>query len=289
MTEDFRDSRKEQLYEKFNINWIKVNSSKNKLLVNHKAPFLAAILDSLELIKGKRPTVNITLKDKSGNINGTVLYSLYEEYADFFTISSVLVLKQFGVLSMQNSHCITITPNNLVNIYHREKLNTTENKKESIKKIVVQQCSIVEIWKKYQETITSYEKNHSNLVLSQSTKNNISTNSVCHIPVPNVLNDFSISPNYNKHCNSSENFHIKSTAPSSNTSSSKNKFTFKNVNVSTTVQNKIVTEENADKKGTTEFSLSCSQISVKVDKQEHSEIWKNLFEEVDPDSLLDDF
>ncbi|KAJ8943890.1 hypothetical protein NQ318_019497 [Aromia moschata] len=99
MTKDFYVPNGEAPYEKFTIKWIKKQASLKKLLVNHKAPFLAGIIESLEIFDGKIPTVNVTLKDATGEIQGTVLHSLYEDYCNFFTIGSVLVLKQFGVLS----------------------------------------------------------------------------------------------------------------------------------------------------------------------------------------------
>ncbi|XP_049817032.1 uncharacterized protein LOC109598214 isoform X2 [Aethina tumida] len=143
MCKDIQDN----LLETFNINWIQTQVNLNKLY-NKKAPFLAAIIQTLDVPDTKIPTVNVTLKDRSGSIQGTILSTLYEEYAEFLLVGAVLVLKNFGVLTTgknTNIH-LTITPNNLLTIYSNL---TNDCYEQYVKKTVVQMFKSEDIWKSY--------------------------------------------------------------------------------------------------------------------------------------------
>ncbi|KAJ8933781.1 hypothetical protein NQ314_013817 [Rhamnusium bicolor] len=246
MTKDFCIRNEEYLYEKFNIKWIKKQASIKTQLVNHKAPFLAAIVQSLDIVDGKIPTVNVTLKDSTGDIQGTILHSLYEEYSNFFTVGSVLVLKQFGVLSAgYNNHCLTITPNNLLTIYH------------------------LEVSKK----------------LPEDSKDLLSENNNRTIGLNNSLESFNDAPIKNNCAKKKFNFkeslgvqklHHGSSETSTSCDTDNNKFKLD--------QKNSCENENCDN-----TLISYSQISVKPARKEHIEIWKNLLQDVDTDSLFDDF
>lgn len=76
MSKDLHNCNGENLVERFNIKWIKKQALKH--LLNHKAPFLAAIIQNLDIVDGKIPTINITLKDSTGNYLGTVIPSSFK-------------------------------------------------------------------------------------------------------------------------------------------------------------------------------------------------------------------
>ncbi|XP_030747443.1 uncharacterized protein LOC115875969 isoform X1 [Sitophilus oryzae] len=121
MSKDFKISNTLYLFDKFNIAWIKKEALANHF-VNEKVPFLVAVLCSLEISEGqKQKLVNITLKDLTGSIQGTIHYSLYKTFEKLLTLGSVLVIIQFGVLSCTcdkcDNHHITITSKNLSAIY----------------------------------------------------------------------------------------------------------------------------------------------------------------------------
>lgn len=259
MVNDFQNQ--DLLYETFTISWIKSNFSMKKLQRHCKAPFLACVIDRLELTDAKIPTVKVLLKDRSGSIQGTVLYSLYEEYSKYLTVGSVLVIIQFGVLSAHNSYCLTITPKNLLSIYHLKLKNSCEKlNKSDVQKIILQDFTIGDIWKKHKDsqkdsvqikkdiTITSYNKN-------QQTR--VSNNSI------NKMNSFSkYLPNRSKTpeftCDNLEHLRKINSVPI--------KPDGKNVNL----------------------EIKSNEICIKTDRV-HSEIWKDLFQDVDTDALFDDF
>lgn len=282
MVNDFLINEETPLYEKFNIQWIKLNSTKNKLLVNHKAPFLAAIIDSLEIRDGKIPTINVTLKDKTGIIQGTVLHTLYEKYSDFFTVGSVLVLKQFGVVSIQNNHCITITPNNLLNIYHSK----TDINKGCVKKITIQQCTIQEIWQKYRESLSSHEQKNNNCTNFIQNTESVSKKALKVITPPNK------NLNYSVLAKTQQSFENNSTLQNtlkfnrSTTVNENNKFVFKKpASATTTSPEKLDVQDKSKNK----HNSDCTEILFKTNNEAHSEILKTLFEGVDTSALFDDF
>lgn len=107
----------ETFLESYDIKWIQSTANRNKL-PNQKAPFLGALIKNIECLEGKNPIVKIVLKDVTGEIQGTIIHSLYEEYSKCLTLNSVIVLRQCSVItSCSNNHYLTITCNNLVAIY----------------------------------------------------------------------------------------------------------------------------------------------------------------------------
>lgn len=252
MMVDFQDSKRDLLFELFNIFWIKEKFSGKKQPPSNKAPFLACAIESIELTEGK--TVKIILKDKTGIIQGTIMDSLYDEYSKYFTMGSVLVLIQFGVLSAQNSHCLTITPNNLIAIYYveaksgKDERNTLSNCE--VKKIVLQQYSIDTIWERYGSSLNCQDKKPINLSSIRPSSSN----------TPKIL------PNMKNILNTN--------------SSNVNKPLCTKLDLTS-----ITTSSTFD----SEHIFNNSHSSQITCDKANSEIWKDFFQEVDPGVFLDDF
>ncbi|KAG5883753.1 hypothetical protein JTB14_023175 [Gonioctena quinquepunctata] len=283
MKKDFSVQHGEQLYEKFDINWIKKKTAQTKMVVSFKAPFLASVIHSIEVIEGKIPTINVTLKDTSGVINGTVSLCLYEEHGAYLTVGSVVVLKESGILSVGDSY-LTITPTNLLTIYYL--VVPSDNEPKLVRKINVQQICIEEIWKMCNE----YSKENLKHQKSPNFRKNLDTS------VKNVDHSLNcISPftkrnvglrrsmgseiNMDKVTLRMENKIISS--PGNNM----RKFGLERTSDSFPAPNMKV---NISDNGSDNISIKCSEIIVQSAK-DHTEIWKNLFEEVDADSLFDEF
>lgn len=115
------------LPNKYTIRWIKATADAKKL-INQKAPFLAAMIQNIEVVNGKISIANVTLKDLTGEIQGTINHDLYKQFSSDLTINSVIVLKQIGVLTTPGpKHYLNITANNLVKIYSLHQLELSEN------------------------------------------------------------------------------------------------------------------------------------------------------------------
>ncbi|XP_076256651.1 uncharacterized protein LOC143194006 isoform X2 [Rhynchophorus ferrugineus] len=132
MSKDFKINNALYLYDKFNIAWIKKEAAANNF-IKQKAPFLAAVLHSIEIADGqKQKCANVMLKDATGRIQGTIQYSLYKDYLSKLVVGSVLVIVNFGVLSCTceqcDNHHLTIVSKNLCVIY-------STNEKISIVKV----------------------------------------------------------------------------------------------------------------------------------------------------------
>nr|CAI5830438.1 unnamed protein product [Callosobruchus analis] len=276
------------IYDKFNIAWIKKKSN-SKLF---KAPFLTAVIQSYEITDGKVPTVNVTLQDPTGCIQATLLHSLYEEKVDYLTTGSVLVLKSFGVLCAQNSYCLTITQNNLLRIYSLQTKKINSDKQTSVEIIRIQDLDINEILKSYNESLvvtnTSCDSKI-NRISNHRARNAEATNPLCRVEV----NKLSISHVKPVSCIPSNEFiqsnpnTIKAPSESDRSGSCSNEVSIKAGNARKFNFKKPVASNDTNiQRGE---NNSFSQISVKTDKSEHTEIWKNLFEDVDAESLFSDF
>ncbi|CAG9770437.1 unnamed protein product [Ceutorhynchus assimilis] len=313
MSKDFKISNSSHLYDRFNIAWIKREANANAFAV-HKAPFLAGVLVSLEVTKDqKHKSVNVTLKDFSGTIQGNIVYSLYEQHANFLILGSVLVLAKFGVLSCScekcDNHHLTINSKNLSAVYK-------QGEKTVINEIVPQ------------EVLTEYESRKKEIAIINVRNRNIlkcnSYNDVCKRPFNNTF--------IAKTCQKSAN------SPISNDNNSvlldnrhKPLFTFKKN--PTTVQNSGISDflledkqkpEISDNQinreemvtGTKKFTfkktsnkavnnncnlvngennfLSCLKpkedvnLTIENDSIEQEQIWKEALEDVDLNSLFSD-
>lgn len=255
MVADFQDTQRELLFEKFNINWIKAHFSDKKQIKNYKAPFLACTLDNLELIDGKIPTVKVVLKDKTGTIQGTILHSLYEEYSRYFTLESVLILKQFGVLSAHNSYCLTITPNNLLSIYYIDTLSDDEKKESKspkVEKVVLQEHSIESIWARYKSQISG-DKSGTKISLYDRNLGFVNKSNLNNVCVKNENN--------------------------------KNPSIFKNVGKEPNLENFKEIPKNVKP---CSIVTCINPISVTSDKAD-MKVWEDLFKEVDADAFFDEF
>lgn len=117
MSKDFQllNDRGVYLPNKYNIAWIKTKAKSNRL-INGKAPFLTGIIHK---INTKTSTVTTVLKDSTGQINGTIVNNLYENYHKHLVTGAVITLQQVGVLMTRaGNYYLTITSNNLVSIYN---------------------------------------------------------------------------------------------------------------------------------------------------------------------------
>ncbi|KAF5285222.1 hypothetical protein FQR65_LT13337 [Abscondita terminalis] len=117
MLKDFKVLNERNVYlpDRYNIAWV-TSMAKDDKLPNQKTPFLAGCVVK---INTKTPIVTLTLKDKTGEINGVIVNALYEECREVLTVGTVIVLKQIGVLTIGSSNSyLTITANNLMRIYN---------------------------------------------------------------------------------------------------------------------------------------------------------------------------
>ncbi|XP_028138174.2 uncharacterized protein LOC114332547 [Diabrotica virgifera virgifera] len=307
MTEDFSSCNDEQLYNKFTISWIKKKYCQKRVLDNYKAPFLAAIIQNLEIVDGKNPSVHITLKDTTGTIDGVIIHRFYKDHSKYFTTGSVVVLKQFGVLNSNERHCITITSKNVLVIYHirdpnKEDADNTEIK-EPFEKVVLQHYNIEDIWKEANSNVAKVSKNNKNLLkninntpygknkssshnisrgINISPQNNASLSNMRHNIQQSSCSNFLL-PNINhisthnqNRNNMPENFSLEKGIAQHE---SKKKFDFKKVGTDVS-PTKPTNAENV--------VISCSEMSVTADKKD-SEIWKSVLEDVDSESLFGDF
>ncbi|XP_056633595.1 uncharacterized protein LOC130443134 [Diorhabda sublineata] len=292
MKTDYYSHSTEQLYDKYTISWIKKKYCAKNVSFICKAPFLAAVIQNLETVDAKIPSIHITLKDPTGVIDGTILYSFYKGISKHLTVGSVVILKQFGVLTNQYGHCLTITANNLLVIYHRIE-NTTDcdkDKNDHVEKMVFQKCSMDDILKeahdaevlqrhtdsyKQKPTFSNSKTNNidHHLMTNTSLVSNKKNNSNFIVPKLNKIvstnNSSLLNPNVLQNMDICQNT-LVSTGPSK-------KFVFKKTDHSV---NPPIDAEN--------IVISCSQMSVKADKKD-TEIWKNVLENVDTDSLFGDF
>ncbi|CAH1981654.1 unnamed protein product [Acanthoscelides obtectus] len=264
------------IYERFNIAWIKKQSN-SKLF---KAPFLAAVIQSYEITNGQVPTVNVTLQDPTGCIQATILHSLYKEKLDYLTTGSVLVLKSFGVLCVQNSYCLTITENNLVRIYSIQTKKIDRDKKTSVEIIEVQKVNINEMLKNHNECLevakTSCGSKVNKISNIRTKSDEVTTNSLCNI--------FSTTSDKRLLNSPSHGSNIVNTLKSPSGCCIRD-----NVTEKTSTSNSAKTFNFKKPAGSKNDNISFSQVSVKTDKSEHTEIWKNLFEDIDAESLFSDF
>ncbi|XP_033745309.1 uncharacterized protein LOC117330870 isoform X2 [Pecten maximus] len=92
-----------------------LQKAKKKQLPKGKVLFVMAVIETLEW-PGK--DASVTLKDKSGTIQGTIHESLMKEYECDLQPGSVLVLRQVSVISpTSRNHYLNITPANVVCVY----------------------------------------------------------------------------------------------------------------------------------------------------------------------------
>lgn len=269
-----------------------------------------------------------------GDIRGSILYSLYEEYSSYFRIGSVLVLKQFGVLSAgYNNHCLTITPNNLISIYCLETPRKLPNEdidniygesssEDSVKKILIQDCNVEQILKKYNEDVLDYSQENQKKVNignlnKKSSDGEVTTRYNCKNNNYTTINNFILQdkPQSSRRnaskaaCRANNNTNMLSslnTVPGGSSPASADtlrhnspvqKFIYKKQfdvceSNKTAVNNNIrcINDNKMDRENKTcDSIIVTNQISVKLDNKEHAEIWKNLLEDIDTDSLFDDF
>lgn len=91
------------------------NKACKKQLYQGKVPLLFTVLETVDL---SSIDASVRLRDKTGSIQGTIHRNLVKEYGEHLQPSTVLVLRQVGVLSpTPRTHYLNITANNLVSLY----------------------------------------------------------------------------------------------------------------------------------------------------------------------------
>ncbi|XP_018336158.1 uncharacterized protein LOC108744746 [Agrilus planipennis] len=326
MLEDLEHEKIDSEYilpEKYNIEWIKSKAVNNQL-VNQKAPFLAALIQSLNI---KSPVPTVTLRDKTGEIQATIDYDLYKEYVAELAVGSVIIIKQFSVVPTGTSYILNVTVKNLIRIYHEnnsEKQSTLHEKlddnifsespisPEQIKIINLQDLSVNDIIKNIKE-ISDYKREIEisdealGVFLDDFNKNfdnnkaNSFNNKQLEAPLPSTslltktCSNFSSQPksykspqNINTFSKTLSNSNIRSNG--NMTPAKKPKFNFKATSFNK--ENKISNlnkEKRTFSASVTNSSQSCSQIAVKANNAEEKKITEDIFEGLDADSFFDDF
>ncbi|PSN43958.1 hypothetical protein C0J52_12366 [Blattella germanica] len=100
----------------FTIAWVKRRAAARQLS-DQKVPFLGVILHDLDC---SSPDPCAKLRDKTGEIHGTLHREVWEQQGGHLYPGSVLVLRQAGVLSTGIStrrHYLNVTSNNILSIY----------------------------------------------------------------------------------------------------------------------------------------------------------------------------
>ncbi|KAL3853399.1 hypothetical protein ACJMK2_016942 [Sinanodonta woodiana] len=116
LLKDLGDDGK-QLLSKFAISVI-LDKARRKQLPRGKVTLMFAVIESVDTLA---LDASVTLKDKSGKMQGTVHRDVLKEYESEFQAGSVLVLRQVSVLSLTSrNHYLNITPSNIVIIYQNK-------------------------------------------------------------------------------------------------------------------------------------------------------------------------
>ncbi|XP_052780425.1 uncharacterized protein LOC128217356 [Mya arenaria] len=89
-----------------------------KQLPQGKAPLVFGVVESVE---SHGAEASITIRDKSGRMQGTVHRDLLKEHEAELQIGACLLLKQVSIISVCNrKHYLNLTPPNLVSVYRTE-------------------------------------------------------------------------------------------------------------------------------------------------------------------------
>lgn len=226
----------------------------------------------------------------------------------------MLVLKQFGVLSAgPNNHCVTITPNNLISIYCPEASQRFPDDNtgnicgeggtgDTVRKIVVSGYDAGEILKRYDEDVLVYSREKRDKInfgslYRKSNRDETTTGFSCRSGKSLTANRLLLDIPQSTVCSSGSNPVPEASNSASGVtlprdSPTKKRFTYKK---QFDVRDSLETTANDDKDTNREDKtgdgvvVTRNQVSVKPDRKEHAEIWKNLLEDVDTDSLFDDF
>ncbi|KAK3579340.1 hypothetical protein CHS0354_029632 [Potamilus streckersoni] len=122
LLKDLGDDGK-QLLSKFAISVI-LDKARRKQLPHGKVTLMFAVIEGVDTLA---LDACVTLKDKSGKMQGTVHRDVLKEYESEFQAGSVLVLRQVSVLSLTSrNHYLNITPSNIVIIYQNKNMGLTK-------------------------------------------------------------------------------------------------------------------------------------------------------------------
>ncbi|XP_053377378.1 uncharacterized protein LOC123529056 [Mercenaria mercenaria] len=104
----------QKLLKKFSISSTVLKAGK-KQLMQGKAALIFGVIDSIE---SHGSEASVTIRDRSGRMQGTIHRDLLKDHESDLQIGTVLVLKQVSIISLSNrNHYLNITPNNVVVLY----------------------------------------------------------------------------------------------------------------------------------------------------------------------------
>ncbi|XP_060600876.1 uncharacterized protein LOC132754276 [Ruditapes philippinarum] len=104
----------QKLLKKYSISSTLLKSGK-KQLVQGKAALIFGIIESIE---SHGSEASVTIRDRSGRMQGTIHHDLLKDHEADLQAGTVLVLKQVSIISLSNrNHYLNITPSNVVMLY----------------------------------------------------------------------------------------------------------------------------------------------------------------------------
>ncbi|XP_061195388.1 protein PF3D7_1417600-like [Saccostrea echinata] len=122
-----------------------LTKARKKQLYRGKVPLLMCVIDNIDW---HGSDLSVSLKDRSGEVQGTVHRDIMKEFESELQVGSALVLRQVSVISPNpRSHYLNITPANIVFIYSKngdscQLVNTRNTSLSSVLEEVQRQESI---------------------------------------------------------------------------------------------------------------------------------------------------
>ncbi|KAI4454546.1 hypothetical protein MML48_9g00014674 [Holotrichia oblita] len=218
MCKDFKHSN---LLKKYDIKWISDNISLN--LVNKKVPFLAGIIKT---VKNTSKSPIFVLADRTGEVEALISSDLYEDYNEYLVSDSVLILKQFSILSVSsNKHYVNITTDNLIRIY------SCKESEDYVNVVHIQEISNSDLEKDIIDFVNKYERLQDNFKRGPVMNQKVNLNGFSNLEIlNNACHDYIKPISSNKVENNFNNNVIGTNKPK--------KFNFKNVLNEINVQKK---------------------------------------------------
>lgn len=261
---------KVSLSHKYTISWIK-SKALSKELIGQKAPFLAAVIQSVD---DSSKDHMVVLKDKTGEIHAS-LAEMWDDYYEFLKSGSVIVVKQIGVLATLKKFVLTITRINVIAIYSGNDETNEEAQIMNLQKLTILDVikTIEDVKRKHaafkqakrltmQQSVVSnnpYFKTNKNEQQNSSKQNNT------NIEIQNKTLQLISNLRTANRSVCETNANVNNLGGNATTSSTPNKFKFNAKNTEPNKENSIITTES------------------------DTEILSQVLEGVDADSIFDDF
>lgn len=291
MLEDWSNSNyKISLPQKYTISWLK-NKAMSEKLIEQKAPFLAAVIQSVDC-SSKGPM--IVLKDKNGmsfkkyiffslkirliidEIQATLTEEIWDDYYEFLQSGSVIVLKQVAVLYTLKKYYLTITPINLITIYSGNNSETNEEAQT----INLQKLTISDV-------IKTIEEVRKNAALKQAKRLKMQQSVVSINPY------FKTYKNEQQFSKQNTNVDIamqnKTLQLISNLRTANKNVCETNANINNLVASSSTPNKFKFKANSTELNKENHQQNSVITTESDTEILSQVLEGVDADSLFEDF